>query len=54
MSHVSHDPGPNIKPGVQQEGQSQSAGVYRLGPHTRACYQVTSEQKYLIVLTQTC
>lgn len=44
-SHVSHD--------RKQEGQSQSAGVYRLRPHTRACYQATSEQKRLIVLVQT-
>lgn len=45
VSHVSHD--------RKQEGQSQSAGVYRLRPHARACYQPTSEQKHLIVLVQT-
>lgn len=45
VSHVSHD--------RKQEGQSQPAGVYGLRPHARGCYQVTSVQKYPIVLVQT-
>lgn len=45
VSRVSHD--------RKQEGQSQSAGVYRLRSHACGCHQATSEQKYPTALVQT-